>query len=133
VVDLEGRLEEVLVQGLFSCKLVFWQHDQVRVPFGIPRVLIFHRIQKQLNLQLDQIKLILVTMHSDFKILLTENVRGNIGHVLNGTLKNGPRLGRIEHVGAVLAQEDVVPEALETSRDRFKSTARVAASVAETV
>ena len=47
----------------------------------ISRVLVLHSVEKHLYLELDQVKLVLVTVDSDFEIFLTEDVRCDLSHV----------------------------------------------------
>ena len=133
MVDLQRCLEEVLVQDLLAGELVIREHDQVRVSLGVPRILVFHRVEQHLNLQLNQVKFVFATMDGDLEVFFAEDVRSDVCHVLNSIVQDRQWGRRIEHVCGILTEEYVVSEGLKTASEGFEAAARVAARVAQTI
>jgi len=70
-------------------------------------------------------------MHRELYVLLSEEIRGYLGHVEDRVLEDREGVGCLEDFGRVLAEEDVRAEGLEAPREGLDTALGIARGVLE--
>lgn len=128
MIDFLRCLEEALVQSLLARELR--NHNEVRVTLTVASVFCLDAVQEIFYLELNLVELITVAMNCDLKVLLSEDVGGNLLHGLNRIIKDWAGLLLAHHVCGILAEEHVAAEGLVATSERFETRGGEAASIA---